>query len=1225
MSKFAEIPYFTLDEYFDEISFVPEPVITESIELLNETDASWGPEYHGLSLVDGNAFLRVEGVTLTYFTSGSYSISLHDSAGKTAEGWIGYKDITENLGSELMTDTGFAASASWSTDQGWVVSGGKGNFNSASYGSVWQQINVVRGTLYKLQFTVDSVSAQSFMAATPGNWIEKRTSSGTYTEYFVAISTAPQTIGFWAHLGTAVVDNISLKEVIHVGTDGIHVVSTDGGAIRNWTSIEQNFRFNDDSYTFEVKGLPAQTDTTLIGDRHSIITEGGYWTKLYIDLDGTLTEIKFRSDPTEWVNEDRYFIFTKDPSGADFSNGDDAYFRKDSYLHDYLRGLAATDSTYSHYLNLQKPFIYFGKIFLTDASTGESRVEYRGMRDFAIESLPEHSRTEKLVEYLDLYYDRTHSEIYAMLKNIITLIDPKEVDIDFLGYIADMYSITISEALSANQWTLTEVEQRDFVSRIIHWLKRKGTYAALYILWKLLTGTTSNVLNIYERWHDGATPGPPSFASFIDYLYVTYYGDVTGDNLVLNGDMEIDDYWDDFNSPAYNIRSSTYAYNGSYSRKFAASDKDDGIQSQGFTTVLNENYECSAWVYPYLTDSAKIHLTTGSGTGEVISQEYSNLTEDTWNYIEVSGAQQVPGDDTRVVISQTGGDALVTGDNSDFDTIGDWYTTVGTISSVGGGNPGNCLKVLNDEGHVAKPNMRFTLTPAISGAFSGHLTFDIKSNVVVSGGIRPAFSGSAFLGGSVYAVSTNWMTQQWYFTIPAGHYMDLFSIYTWDNVDDGVYFMVDNVSITEISDENAVIYVDNVSVNAFEALPEYPAEYDGYGDNWTLSPHYKVEIDMTNQPFGNDYIMDEPTLFNLMKYWEMVRPVGRVSHYLEYISPTADFTGYWNSLYSQEFLAVFNTILLDPPLEPAVGTDFYLQTAASDAWTAVHNLSTLDVLVQCFDVNSERLIAEEIYPLDANTIYVDLAAPDLGTVYMATSTSTVSASPSAAWAIAHNQGDDILTYFTDESRNRIYPDSVTLTDTNNLLATFGTTVNGYCFTRAGDVKFTQTTPSYSWTVLHSLDVGGVMVNFYDVNNVKIYPDIVQIGNTDTLTATFSTPTSGYAVVVGVGAPVVQGSLWTPLTSGYIELGNGSNTDVWNPWSANDLKSSIVTIPNGSITYTEAGNYYYVSFELPLTAIEDNITEIGLFNVSDELVFYSYCDPIYKASECGFRMRYRIEK
>jgi hypothetical protein len=1203
-----------------------EVVSPDTIELLDETGSSWGPEYHGLSLANGQAFLRVEGITLSNYASASYSLSLHDSVGKTAEGWIEYSDSAENLGSELNTDTGFDTSGSWNTGTGWVVSGSKANFNSVDGNSIWGYMSVTEGKLYKIQFTIDSISANYLFAQSPANWYEYRTSSGTYTEYFVATSTASWPIGFYAYNSTIVIDNLSVKEVLDVGTTGVHIVSTDGGSTRNWTSIESGFDYNDDSYTFEVKGAPFQIDASLIGDRHSIITEGGYWTKLYVDINDELTEIRFRSDPTEWVNSDRYFIFTKDPSGADFSNGDDVYFRKDSYLHDYLRGLAVTDSTYSHYLNLQKPFIYFGKIFLTDVSTGESRIEYRGMRDFAIEALPEHNRTEKLVEYLDLYYDRTHSEIYAMLKNIITLIDPKEVDIDFLDYISDMYSVTISEALSANQWTLTEDEQRDFVSRIIYWLKRKGTYSALYILWKLLVGSTTNTLNIYERWHNGATPGPPSFASFVDYLYVTYYGDIVGDNLVLNGDMEIDAYWDDFNSPAYNVRSSTYAYDGSYSRKFAASDKDDGIQSQGFTTTLNENYRCSSWVYPYLTNSAKIHLTTGSGIGEVISQEYSNLTQSTWNYITVSGGQSNPGEDTKIVISQIGGDERVTGDNSDFDTIGDWVPYIGgSVTSVAGGNPGNCMKILNNEGYPTRITAALTFSSALS-AGDYTLKFDAKNDGVMTEDVRWVFQGTGVIYEFDIVLTSSWQTFTYEFTVPAGWVQTSIWLNTMGFNNDGEYWLVDNFSITEDQDVDAVIYVDSVNVLAGDAPPVYPADYDGYGDSWTLSPHYKVEIDMTNQPFGDDYIMDEPTLFNLMKYWEMVRPVSRVSHYLEYISPTADFTGYWNSLYSQAFLAEFNTIILEPPLEPAVGTDFYLQTVASDAWTAPHDLGTQNVLVQCFDNNSERLIADGISPLDNNTIYVDLASPDLGTVYMATSTSTVQqVAASASWAIAHNQGDDILTYFTDTNRNRIYPDSVTLTDTNNLLATFSAAVSGYCFTRAKDVKFTQATTSYSWTVLHSLDVGGVMVNFYDVSNVKIYPDIVQIGDTDTLTATFSTPTSGYAVVVGVGAAVDQNSLWTPLTSGYIKLGNGSDTDAWNPWTANDLKSSIVTIPNGSITYTDATGYYYVSFELPLTAIEDNITEVGLFNVSDELVFYSYCDPIYKASECGFRMRYRIEK
>jgi hypothetical protein len=1227
MPKFSEFPHFALDEYFEDVSFTPDPVSTAFTEFRDEAGADWSPEYHWLSLIDGNAFIRVQGVSLTPYTSASYSMSLHDSAGKTATGWIEYTDVAENLGGELVTDGGFAASASWNTGGSWAVSGGKANFSSSVGGSVWQYVTLTAGKLYKLQYTIDSASVDMIYAVHQGDWFESRSGSGTYTEYFTAIQTeSTAVLGIYARNGSAVADNISLKEVLDVGTDGVHIVSTDGGATRNWTSIESGFDYNDDTYTLEVYGQQSQTDATLIGDRHSIIVDGGYWTKLYVDIDDELTEVKFRSGQTEWVDSNGYFIFTKDPSGADFSNGADVYFRKDSYLHSYFRTLAETDDTYEHYLNLRKPFAYFGKIYLNEIATREYKIEWYGMKDFVADALPEHNRTDKLIEYLDLYYDRTHSEIYAMLKNVIILIDPKEVDIDFLDYIADMYSVTISEALSANQWVLTESQEREFVARIIYWLKRKGTYSAIYILWKLLVGLTSNDLNIYERWHDGATPGPPSFASFVDYLYTTYYGDIVGGEFVLNGGMEIDDYWDDFNSPSYNIRSSDQAYGGSYSRKFAASEKDDGIQSQGFSTVLNEIYRCSAQVFPHLTGSAKIHLTTGSGTGEVFSQEYSDLTPSTWNYISVSGAQSSPGDSTKVVISQIGGDERVTGDNSDFDTIGDWldYEGNGDVSSVAGGNPGNCMRILNDSGLPTRITAALGFSsPLSAGTYT--LTFDAKNDGVMTEDVRWVFQGTGIIYQYDIELTSSWQTFEYEVVVPDGWIETSIWLNTMGFNNNGEYWLVDNFSITENPNANAAIYVDNVSVLAGNAPPTYPADYDGYGDNWTLSPHYKIEVDMTNEPFGDDYIIDEPTLYNLLKYWEMVRPISKVSHYLEYISPTADFTGYWNSLYAEEYKAAFETIMLDPPLDPVVGTDFYLQTVASDSWTATHDLGSTNVLVQCFDRDDERIIAEEIYPVDSGSIQVDLAAANSGIVYMALSTATVSAAPSAAWNIAHNQGTEIITYFTDMNRYRIYPETVTLTDSNNLRATFSEAVSGYCFTRARDYKYTQTSPSYSWTVQHDLDVDGVMVNFYNISNEKIYPDIIELTSLDYLTASFSTPTSGYAAVVAVGAPSTQGSVWTPLTSGYIKLGNGSDVDVWNPWSANDLKNPIVTIANSYITYTDSGIHYSVSFELPLTAIDGNITEVGLFNVSDELVFYSYCDPLFKASEWGLRMHYRIEK
>jgi P2-related tail formation protein len=855
----------------------------------------------------------------------------------------------------------------------------------------------------------------------------------------------------------------------------------------NWEWID----LNDWSWTrWYILSKQGWSDNSqLIGDRHGIVGRGGYWTKLFVDIDGTLTEVNFRSDVDEWV-DGSYFVFTIDPSAsAVFESGSDTYFRKDSYIHEWMTRLAETDDIFKHYFNLQKPFAYFGKIYLYDSATGEYRVHWQGMRDFAYNALPDGSRTEKMQEFLNIYFDRIHNEIYGMLKNLITLIDPHEVDIDFLGYISQIYDVTITEDISGSAWALTEEQQRDFVSRIISWLKRKGTYAALYIIWKLIIGLTPNRLNIYEMWHDGATPGPPSFPQFVDYLYTSYYDVDAGNNLVNNFNMEIDDYWYDHNSPDFNVRSGIHSYSKGFSRFFRSETGGDGIKSYPFTTETNLSYKCSAWVWPTDSTVARIHLTPGSGVGVAHSQIVSGLTLNTWNKIESDGNQSTGGTATRVV-----------------------------VSSPSGGT-----------------------------------------------------------------------------------------------------FFVDNVRAHEYTGAGK-FYYESKGVSA------YPLEYDGYGDAWTLAPHYKVEIDMSNAPFGDDFIMDEPTIFNLLKYWEIIRPVTRVPHYRTLIAPLADFSNLWKALYAGAYPAVYNTVLLPTVAAPATGTDFYIQVATSDEWLITHSLSTLNVLVQCYDGNSERLIPENIQSTGASDITVETGAPDSGTVYMATADESTANGAATTWNINHGNGDqDVFSYFVDTSDNQIIPDSITNVDANNLTATFSTAVDGNCYTRAKQIKIEQTAASVSWSIVHNLEVIGVMVECFNSSDEKIYPEVVKLVSSNLATASFAVPQSGYALVIGVGAPNTQGSVWTPLTSGYIELGTGSDTATWNPWLNESLKNTVITIPNEHIEYVSTSTYYYVTFDLPLSSFEGNITEVGLFNGPQELIFYSYCDPIYKSSDVGLTMHYRIER
>ena len=171
----------------------------------------------------------------------------------------------------------------------------------------------------------------------------------------------------------------------------------------------------------------------------------------------------------------------------------------------------------------------------------------------------------------------------------------------------------------------------------------------------------------------------------------------------------------------------------------------------------------------------------------------------------------------------------------------------------------------------------------------------------------------------------------------------------------------------------------------------------------------------------------------------------------------------------------------------------------------------------------------------------------------------------------------------------------------------------------------EATNAITWNIYHNLDVLACSVHCFDSSGNRIYPSTLKLQSSNLAIATFDSAVQGYALVLGVGAPNTQGSVWAPCTSGYIKLGDADETEAWNPWLNNDVKNSVWQIPNDAITYKETDNYYYITTENPLSTLETSITEIGVFNVSDELVWYTYCDPLYKSEDVGLTLHYRIER
>ena len=185
-----------------------------------------------------------------------------------------------------------------------------------------------------------------------------------------------------------------------------------------------------------------------------------------------------------------------------FDDNKEAYFRKDSLYHDWLRVMAkdqmltelGVNLDIRNYVNTDKMFSYFHNIF--KAHDNQScRIIFDGMKDYVMRAVPEHQRTPRFTELCNIFFDQLYQEIFDLLKNIWSLVDPMEVDQRYLGYLSKYYDMFDVDFAGASL-----LHVREFVRDMIWMIKRKGTYTEFYILWRILTAT-KNRLNIYERWH----------------------------------------------------------------------------------------------------------------------------------------------------------------------------------------------------------------------------------------------------------------------------------------------------------------------------------------------------------------------------------------------------------------------------------------------------------------------------------------------------------------------------------------------------------------------------------------------------------------------------------------------------------------------------------------------------------------------------------------------------
>lgn len=923
-------------------------------------------------------------------------------------------------------------------------------------------------------------------------------------------------------------------------------VFQDRDGVYNWENTED----------FTWSGVSLDTwinDSYLMGPRKSIVTyEEGIFLELYYkDKEGFhpirikvysntnqdekfnfkhIHDLNYPSDLYETVSTEHYdeegdsylsYIFEVYDiwdNKIEIESSTSLYFRKDSVFHDWLvdNAPALLEEQYNisfiidQYINVDKPFVYLGDVY-KNSSKGSDEYFWLhyNINNFVVESIPEHQRTEKIVDFIYLAFNVLYNNIYQSQKNFWSAIDPIECDEELLNNISEYYDINLDRETFSSM-----SNKRMFIKYLHNILSSKGTYTGMYTIWKYIT-QSKNRLNLYERWHSKELSGYIDESDYVDWLYTSFY-----DSADFDSGAGIGWYDEYFNKPYpyYESTLSEYesevasGYIGAYTNSLSSKD------------IITQFYTDEDIIYPneIFIDQDYIYHSTVENTKIVITESDFEIRKEgsVWNI-----SHGLNSDAVLIQIQDDSGYVFYSDDIEIVDS--------------------NNVKISfteNTEGNVKIRKM-------------GNIGGTLEPNSYISNNTGSSFTISHSLNTSDLIVEVYDSDFKKIFPI---------SISTIDNnnieiiIDDSIetYTFIQQASVVETS-SGSTSTSGGVS--------------DGIEDtrNLQLSTQYIIEADLTEFPVESEKIISKETTDILFRFWEEFRPIHRTSKYQMIISPITDFTGQNVSLYDRQLIPYLNTKLLfvlgtvekiesgayidyitnkkthivnhqlgstrllidvydryfskitfdeinyiktlsenrvevDFVSEKSFfvmvkkAEDFYLKSDYDDTVIIKHPHNTISIVTQ--SVLGGYIVEAEYIQLSGNdTIYYS-PTEEIDNIWSFPSDFTSKTFEDTIWEIKHNLGNDaVIMEIYDEDNYKLHPDNIQIIDENNVEVSFQSSTKGRCeIVSVGNVGssansdcFISNNTSNNFTINHGLNQNTI-IQIYDSSFNRIKPKNIQI-------------------------------------------------------------------------------------------------------------------------------------
>lgn len=160
--------------------------------------------------------------------------------------------------------------------------------------------------------------------------------------------------------------------------------------------------------------------------------------------------------------------------------------------------------------------------------------------------------------------------------------------------------------------------------------------------------------------------------------------------------------------------------------------------------------------------------------------------------------------------------------------------------------------------------------------------------------------------------------------------------------------------------------------------------YPTYDSSLIMSPHYRVEMDVSTQPIDdeNTEIFGELLQNIVFDKFSEFKPVSRFIYYSYLLGLNCDFAGNVYNTYEDVYDEYINTKCVKSVFESIEGTYISLNVSTtSTSFDVVHNLGTMYLLVQTYACPTpsypfyKRMYPKEIIILNNNTVRIQLAVP----------------------------------------------------------------------------------------------------------------------------------------------------------------------------------------------------------------------------------------------------------